>query len=66
MLIVRLLLILTVISIIIAGGMYLFTRNRRYINLAWKIVRFAVFTLLVIAALYVLERFVLVGWRVLL
>ncbi len=66
MLVLRLLLILTALSIILTGGMYLFTRNRRYLNLAWKIVRFTVFALLIFAALYVLERYVLVGWRILL
>jgi len=65
-LVLRLLLILTALSVILTGGMYLFTRNRRYLNLAWKIVRFAVFALLIFAALYVLERYVLIGWRILL
>lgn len=66
MLILRLLLILAALSIILTGGMYLFTRNRRYLNLAWQTVRFVVFTLLVFAALFVLERYVLTGWRILL
>ena len=66
MLILRLLFVLSALSIILAGGMYVFTHNRRYLNLAWQIVRFVGFALLVFAALYVLERFVLVGWRVLL
>jgi len=46
--------------------MYVFTRNRRYLNLAWQILRFVVFALLVFAALFVLERYVLTGWRILL
>lgn len=66
MLILRLLLILAALSIILTGGMYLFTRNRRYLNLAWQTVRFVVFALLVFAALFVLERYVLTGWRILL
>lgn len=65
MLILRLLLALSALSIILAGGMYVFTRNRRYLNLAWQIVRFVAFALLVFAALFVLERFVLTGWRIL-
>lgn len=66
MLILRLLLILAALSIILTGAMYVFTRNRRYLNLAGQILRFVVFALLVFAALFVLERYVLTGWRILL
>ena len=66
MLILRLLLILAALSIVLSGGMYVFTRNRRYLNLAWEIVRFVVFAALIFAALYVLERYVLIGWKILL
>ena len=66
MLILRLLFILAALSIILTGAMYVFTRNRRYLNLAWQIIRFVVFALLVFAALFVLERYVLTGWRLLL
>ena len=66
MLILRLLLILSALAIILAGGMYVFTRNRRYLGLAWQIVRFVVFAVLIFAALFVLERYVLIGWKILL
>jgi len=66
MLILRLLFVLSALSIILCIGMYLFTRNRRYLRIAWQIVRFVVFAILVFAALYVLERYVLIGWRILL
>ena len=66
MLVLRLLLILSALSVILSGGMYVFTLNRRYLNLAWQIVRFVVFALLVFAVLFVLERYVLIGWRILL
>ena len=66
MIILRLLLVLAALSIILSGGMYVFTRNRRYLSLAWQIVRFVVFAILVFGALYVLERYVLIGWRILL
>ena len=65
MLILRLLLILSALAIILSGGMYVFTRNRRYLNLTWQIVRFVVFAMLIFAALYVLERYVLIGWKIL-
>ncbi len=64
MLILRLLLIFTVISLVACIGMYLYTRNRRYLRLAKEIVRFVIFLLLIFGALYFLERYVLVGWKV--
>ena len=66
MLILRLLFILSALAIILSGGMYVFTRDRHYLGLAWQIVRFVVFVLLIFAALFVLERYVLVGWSILL
>ena len=65
MLILRLLFILSALAIILSGGMYVFTRNRRYLGLAWQIVRFTVYVLLIFGALFVLERYVLIGWRIL-
>lgn len=65
MLILRLLLALTAFSLVACIGMYLYTRNRRYLRLAREIVRFVFFSLLIFGALYLLERYVLVGWKVL-
>jgi len=50
----------------LSGGMYVFTRDRRYLRFAWQVLRFVVFLLLVFAVLFVLERYVLVGWGILL
>ena len=66
MLILRLLFILSALSIILAGGMYVFTQNRKYLRIAWEIVRFTVYALLIFAVLYLLERYVLIAWKVLL
>jgi uncharacterized membrane protein YbhN (UPF0104 family) len=63
MLILRLLFILSAISIVLLSGLYLFTNNRRYLDLAWKIARFVLFAFLIFAALFVLERYVLIAWR---
>jgi len=52
--------------LVLSGGMYIFTRNPRYLQFAMQTLRFAVLFVLVIALLFVLERYVLVGWRVLL
>ncbi len=60
MLILRLVGALVLIAIIGALALYVFTRNRRYLTLAWRIFQFAFVFLLVFLALYVLERLVLV------
>jgi hypothetical protein len=66
MLILRLFIVLVTLLLVLSGGMYIFTRNRRYLDFARQTLRFAVLLLLVFALLFVLERYVLVGWRVLL
>lgn len=66
MLILRLFLILVTLLLVLSGGIYIFTRNRRYLKFAWQILRFAALLLLLFAVLFVLERYVLAGWRVLL
>lgn len=64
MLIMRLLIILAALFILFSGGAYLVTRNRRYLNLAWQIVRFVMFMLLIFVVLILLERYVLIGWGI--
>lgn len=66
MLVLRLLMILLALVIVLSGGMYLFTRQQRYLRFAWQVVRFGVLMLLVFGVLFLLERYVLIGWRVLL
>lgn len=66
MLILRLFLILVTLLLVLSGGMYVFTRDRRYLKFAWQILRFAAVLLLLFAVLFVLERYALTGWRVLL
>jgi len=61
MLILRLFIILAALLLVLSGGMYIITRNRRYLEFAWQTVRFTVLLLLVFALLFVLERYVLVG-----
>lgn len=65
MLILRLLFILSALAIALSAGLYLFTNNRRYLSLAWKIAQFLFFALLIFALLFILERYVLIGWRIL-
>lgn len=66
MLLLRLLLVFSALLIVLSGGMYLFTRQRHYLRFAWQVVRFVVIVLLVFGVLFLLERYVLIGWRVLL
>jgi len=66
MLILRLFLFLVVLVLVLSGGMYLFTRDRRYLRFAWQTLRFAVMLLLLFGVLFILERYVLTGWRILL
>ena len=60
MFVLRLFGLLTLIAIVGSLVLYLFTRNRRFLTLAWRVFQFAVVFLLVFMALYVLERLVLV------
>lgn len=62
MLILRLVIMLVALLLVVSGGMYILTRNRRYLEFASQTVRFTVLLLLVFVLLFVLERYVLVGW----
>ncbi len=65
MLALRLLFILSALVIVISFGLFLFTRKQKYLRFAWQVVRFVAILLLVFGVLYLLERYVLVAWRVL-
>ena len=60
MLVLRLIGILTLIAIVGSLALYFFTRNRRYLTVAWRVFQFAFVFLLIFLALFVLERLVLV------
>ncbi len=62
---IRLVLLLSALLLAVSGLAFLFTRDLRYLILIRQVVRFLLFLLLVFAVLYVLERFGLVAWRVL-
>jgi hypothetical protein len=64
MLIMRLVLVIATLLVVASGGMYIFTRRQRYLKFAWQIVRLAVLLLLAFVLFYVLERYVLVAWKV--
>jgi hypothetical protein len=64
--IIRLVLVLVTLLLILSGGFYLVTRDPRYLQFARQVLRFALIFLAIFALLYVLERYVMVGWGVLL
>jgi hypothetical protein len=59
---IRLLIMLVALLLVVSGAMYIFTRNRRYLDFALQTLRFTVVVLLVFALLFLLERYVLVSW----
>lgn len=65
MLILRLFIVLATLMLVLSGLFYIISGNRRYLEFAWQTMRFAVLLLLVFALLFLLERYVLVGWRIL-
>ncbi len=65
MLVLRLILILAALSILLSGGMYVVTRNRRYLRIVWQIVYLVIFLVLIFGLLFLLERYVLIGWGIL-
>ncbi|MGC2164957.1 MAG: hypothetical protein WA632_02955 [Gallionella sp.] len=66
MIIIRLLVVIVVLIVVLSAGAYLYTRDRRYLRFAWQAFRLSIYAMLVFALLFVLERYILVAWRVLL
>lgn len=66
MILLRLLFILTALVLVFAGGMYVFTRDRRYLDFTRQFIRLLLYLLLLFGLLFVLERYVLTGWGILL
>ena len=60
MIVLRLIGILVLITIGASLAMYVFTRNRRYIDFARRVFQLAVIFIMVFMVLYVVERLVLV------
>jgi hypothetical protein len=62
---IRLALLFAILLIGSSTALYLITRDSRYQRFVWQVVRFMVYVLLVFGALYLLERYGLVAWMVL-
>lgn len=63
---IRFALLLSILTVAISAALYIFTRDPRYPRFAWQVLRFMAYVLLVFGILYLLERYGLVAWRVLL
>jgi uncharacterized membrane protein len=61
---IRLALLIAVLLIASSAVLYLLTRDPRYPRLIRQVARFMAYALLVFGALYLLERYGLVAWRV--
>jgi integral membrane sensor domain MASE1 len=55
---VRLLLFLALAAIVVAAGMYLFSKDRRYLRFIWQVVKFTLVILAVVLIFYAFERLV--------
>lgn len=62
---IRLALLLSILLIGASAALFLITGEPRYTRFAWQVARFMIYTMLVFAALYLIERFGVVAWRVL-
>ena len=60
MLVLRLVGALVLITMGAALVLYFFTRNRRYITFAWRVLQFAVVFVIAFMVLYLLERLVFI------
>lgn len=52
----RLLAVLTAISVAVGVGAFLLTRDPRYLRFSWRLFRYAVIVALLVFALLILER----------
>ena len=66
MAILRLFVMLVALVLILSVGMYVIKRDARYLRFARQVLQLSVYLLLAFALLYVLERYVLSGWGILL
>jgi len=58
--IIRLFLVFSVLLVGVALAVYCFTKNKRYLRLAWHLFRFFIVLFAAIALFYVAERLVLI------
>ncbi|MBN8453793.1 hypothetical protein [Accumulibacter sp.] len=52
----RLLAVLTVLAVAAGVVLFVFTRDRRYLNFAWRLFRYSLLVALLVFALMIIER----------
>ena len=60
MLLLRILLVLSLTTLVVSGALYVFTKDRRYLRFIWMTLKYFVILLLGVVAFLALERFALV------
>ena len=63
MMILRVIVFLSALLIALSGVMYLLTQDKSYLKFAWQVARFVFYALLIFVLLFILERYLLIGWR---
>ncbi len=63
--IIRLALLFSALLIVTSFATYIYTRDARYLRFAWQVGQFILLVILVFGVLFLLERYGLVAWRVL-
>lgn len=59
MLVLRLLLILSLISVAVSFAVYLLSGDKRYLRFSWQIIKFTLVLLLVAGAVFAISRIIL-------
>ena len=60
MLLLRIVFVLSLISLAVSGAMYFYTRDRRYLRFILQTAKYVVFIMLGVLAFMALERFALI------
>lgn len=60
MVLIRLIVFIALIAIGVSIGVYLFTKDRRYLVFAWQVFKFGVVVLAAFLTFYALERLVVI------
>jgi len=60
MIVIRIFLVFAVLLVVGALAVYLFTKDRRYLRLAWRLFRFFIMLFVAVGLIYVLERLILI------
>ncbi|MCB5190463.1 hypothetical protein LG198_06965 [Methylobacillus arboreus] len=59
MLVLRILLVLTLISVVVSFGIYLISGDKRYLKFTWQLIKFTLVMLVVVALVIAMGRIIL-------